>query len=272
MTVGILPNGLNNLLMAGKKNDLAFFSKFAQRPNGPFAAFVVEVNEYIICKHRHGVPDTFYALQQRNTQGEIELLACARRKETRLSFAPGHIHSHDAPVVFHSYFNPCPTRHQGEQTGRTGVHLGHAFAFPLFDSASQGAASKKKLRKVFRFFVLSCDDLSTLRFQKIELAKALRIEEALFQFAEANVVSAHRLKENVSLLERLLERLANAFETLALIALNTVEESVSARLLSIEDLMLRGFSSFKNLYPLFDAAQFREPGARPFHGGTGVSN
>lgn len=94
MTVGILPNGLNNLLMAGKKNDLAFFSKLAQRSNGSFAAFVVEAYEYIICEHGHGVPDTFYALEQRDAQGEIELLAGTHGKKARLPFAPGYIHSH----------------------------------------------------------------------------------------------------------------------------------------------------------------------------------
>ena len=155
---------------------------------------------------------------------------------------------------------------------RASIHLGHAFAFPFFDSTSQNAAGKKKLCKVFRLFVLSCDDLRTLRFQKVEFTRALRIEQALPQFAKANVVSTHGLKENIPLLERFLEYLMNAFETLIFSAFDATEELAAARLLPIEGLMLCGFSGFESPYPLLDSAQLRKLRARPLHNDAGVSN
>ena len=97
----------------------------------PFAAFVVEVYEYIICEHGHGVPDTFYALEQRDAQGEIELLAGTHGKKARLPLAPG-IHPQPLSTRRLSSESQPTFRPSSEKAGATREHTPRArFRFSI---------------------------------------------------------------------------------------------------------------------------------------------
>ena len=88
MLRGLL-QGPRDPFVTGEENDLALLRQLHQSTGGPKAALLVEVHEDVVGENGNGPPHVIGAGEQRNAQGQIQLLARAEGQMHRLARAPG---------------------------------------------------------------------------------------------------------------------------------------------------------------------------------------
>lgn len=67
----------HDLLMTGKNDDLSALSELGQSAGRTCATVVIEIHQNVVGKHGNGGANLGRALEQRDAQRQIELLACA---------------------------------------------------------------------------------------------------------------------------------------------------------------------------------------------------